>query len=874
MESTANQRQVSVGDDVFRDGGEMGALMRTMDWAATPLGQVEQWPQSLRTAVSICLHSRFPILIWWGPELVMLYNDAYRDILGAKHPRSMGQCGRECWPEIWDVIGPMLQGVLHKGDATWSDDQLLLLNRNGYVEECYFTFSYSPIYGESGGVEGVFCAVTETSDRVLGERRLRTLRELAADASEARTPAEACRLAALALATNPADLPFTLLCATDKATVTGDDAPTLAASTGFTQATDAQALAGTEPLNSAIRRVLRTCEAEVVEESDGMQAIPVQLTLAGGEMQSATHTALLLPIAQPGAQQCDSVLVAGISPLRALDESYRSFLALVAGQIATTLTTANAYEEERRRSEALAELDRAKTAFFSNVSHEFRTPLTLLLGPLADLLANETAVTPDVYAQIELAQRNGLRLLRLVNALLDFSRIEAGRIGAIYEPTDLSTYTAELASSFRSLVEKAGLRLVVDCPPLNDLPQPVYVDRAMWEKIVLNLLSNAYKFTFSGEIDVSLRRVGDGVELVAHDTGVGVPADEVGRLFERFHRVEGAHARTHEGSGIGLALTQELVHLHGGSIRVESVEGEGTTFFVRLPLGATHLPAELVQAASTSKAHAGKAATTATVAAAAYVEEAARWAPDAEGMMAQLASQPGLDSVTPSVTPMAEAHSARILIAEDNADMRDYLHHMLNEQYTVETVANGAQALEAIARQAPDLVVSDVMMPVLDGFGLLRELRDDPRTATIPIILLSARAGEEAVVEGLQAGADDYLIKPFSARELLSRVAARLELALARKQVTTRAQQLESIFAAMADGVVIYDEAGSMMTWNAATATIFEFDAMPDYAGLPVAARPGRLQVRDEHNQPLAGEQLPFMRAMRGEPLTGAHAVD
>ncbi len=198
-------------DAVLAGGGEMGALMRALDWSATPLGPVGDWPQSLRTSVSICLASRFPMLIWWGPELVMLYNDAYRPILGAtKHPAAMGQRGRECWPEIWDVIGPMLTGVLARGDATWSEDQLLLLNRNGYVEECYFTFSYSPIRDESGGIGGIFTAVTETTERVLGERRLRTLRALAS-AVEARTTEDACHRAMDALAENSADIPFALL---------------------------------------------------------------------------------------------------------------------------------------------------------------------------------------------------------------------------------------------------------------------------------------------------------------------------------------------------------------------------------------------------------------------------------------------------------------------------------------------------------------------------------------------------------------------------------------------------------------------------------------------------------------------------------------
>ena len=261
---------------------------------------------------------------------------------------------------------------------------------------------------------------------------------------------------------------------------------------------------------------------------------------------------------------------------------------MAAGQIAAALANAQAYEEERRRAEALAELDRAKTTFFSNVSHEFRTPLTLMLGPIEELIAS--GETPsESRGQLELVHRNGMRLLRLVNSLLDFSRIEAGRMRANFEPTDICAYSAEVASVFRGVVEKSGLRLAVECKKFT---QPVYVDREMWEKVLLNLLSNAFKFTFKGEITVSVDQDTDGnaARVRVADTGIGVSAEHLPRLFERFHRVEGAQGRSFEGTGIGLALVQELVKLHGGSIAADSEPGLGTVFTIRLPFGAAHLP--------------------------------------------------------------------------------------------------------------------------------------------------------------------------------------------------------------------------------------------------------------------------------------------
>jgi PAS domain S-box-containing protein len=783
MEDRTGQVQAVVAADVFSGDSEMGALMRAHDWSATPLGPAEGWPQSLRTAVSIVLNSRYPMFIFWGRQLVKLYNDGYRPILATKHPWALGRPGPEIWPEIWDTIGPMVEAVVERGEATWSDDLLLFMQRSGYPEEVYFTFSYSPIRDESGGIGGMFCACTETTERVLGERRLRTLRELAARASAAQTAEAACAVAAETLTYYAADLPFALLYLVEPA----QQGARLAGAAGLEPGTLASPplmdLAGTDRAPPAwpLARVVQTGQAELVENLAGrFGALPAR------PWAEPPDSALVLPVASPGQERPAAVLVAGISPRRALDEAYRGFLELVAGQVAAAVANARAYEQERRRAEALAELDRAKTAFFSNVSHEFRTPLTLLLGPLEQVLDSPPeAVLPPVRAQIELAHRNGLRLLRLVNTLLDFSRLEAGRVEASFEPTDLSTLTAELAGTFRPAVERAGPRLVVDCPTL---PEPVYVDRHMWEQIVLNLLSNAFKHTFEGEIAVNLRPVGEQAELVVRDTGIGIPPEELPRVFERFHRVRVARSRTHEGTGIGLSLVQELVKLHGGSIRVESQVDQGTTVTVALPFGSDHLPAERLGTRRTL--------TSPTAAAEPYLNEALGWLNDgaaaAEG--GGLAGSPLLESPRQALqhrrwAGSAQADSAdgpaprpRVLLADDNADMREYAGRLLADRYEVEAVADGEAALAAVRARLPDLVLTDVMMPGLDGFELLRALRADPATRDLPVIMLSARAGEEARVEGFEAGADDYLAKPFSARELLGRVGAAVALAAQRRE--------------------------------------------------------------------------------------------
>ena len=553
------------------------AMLAGVDWQRNPAGAPERWPQSLRTALDICFDSRFPIIIFWGADLVQFYNEAYSAILGAKHPRAFGQRARDCFPEIWTQIEPMLHGVLESGTPTWSEDLMLPLERNGFAEECYFTFSYSPLTGENG-VGGVFCAVAETTAKVLRER------------------------------------------------------------------------------------------------------------------------------------------------------------------------------EARERAEALAELDRAKTDFFDNISHEFRTPLTLILGPLDDALAGQRCLDDN---DLDMLRRNARRLLRLVNSLLEFSRIEANRAALVRQPVDLPTLTAEIASSFRSAFESAGIAFSIDAPPLDG---PVSVDPRLWEHVVLNLLSNALKFCLRGSVRLSLRREDSKLRLEVADEGGGMSEDEVARAFERFWRGSARAARSHEGSGIGLALVAEIAELHGGSARLESVEGAGTTAIVEIP----YEPASAQSVAAP------------VTAAALALAETGVWSDAHSGPVGRAE-----DSALP-----------RLLLVEDNADLRGYLTRLLSGQYRVERVPDGATALSAALAAPPDIVLSDVMMPGIDGIELVRRLRSRRATRDIPIVLLSARADEQSAAEGLRAGADDYIVKPFSSSELLPRLERHVSRARIRAEEAARFRQL------------------------------------------------------------------------------------
>ena len=750
-------------------GGDLGHLMRHHNWSGTPLGPIGNWPQSLRAAVNVMLNSQHPMWIGWGPEVTFLYNDAYISVLSlAKHPGSLGRPAREVWAEIWDVCGPLVDKVFARAEPTFMNDVRLFMSRGEYLEETYYSFSYSPVFDDDGKVGGLFCPSTEVTAKVLHARRLRTLSELSAKALVEKSIQAACQSCVETLAENPEDVPFSLLYVLDSSRQVATLAGTSHVPLGVEGVSPSEiSLADQQSTTTRwpIQTVVETSQARVVPLS-GVAALPL------GAASQAVTEAMVLPITPPGRVGPAAVLIAGVNPTRKLDRDYTTFFSLIADQAASAIQNATVAEEEKKRADALAEIDRAKTQFFSNVSHEFRTPLTLMLGPLESMLAQAATLPPEHRDHLEVAHRNSLRLLKLVNTLLDFSRIEAGRVQPAFEPTDLASLTTDLASLFRSTIEQAGLEFAVNCESLDE---PAYVDPEMWEKIVFNLLSNAFKFTFAGGIVVELRRANNSAEFTVRDSGTGIPAEELPHVFERFHRVKNAQGRTIEGSGIGLALVQELAKIHGGTAQVESELGRGTKFTIRIPLGKEHLPPDRIGAPGrVSVRLRGEAF---------LIKEAGLWRTE------PVATPVRSGASTAKAHPIPVANQARILIADDNADMREYLGGLL-AGYQVDLAPDGDAALQAALKNPPDLVLTDVMMPSLDGFGLLHKLRANETTATIPVILLSARAGDESRLEGVAAGADDYLTKPFSARELTARVETHLKLSRLRREGEERYRQL------------------------------------------------------------------------------------
>ena len=731
---------------------EAARLMAGLDWSRTPIGSPETWPESLRGQVRTVLSSRYPMLLLWGEQFTQLYNDAYSALIGEQHPAAMGGDVRVTLAEGWPVLGPIIDEAMRTGVASWVPALQLLLERSGYREEAYFSVSHAPARDDEGVTRGVLTVCSEVTEQVVGERRLRLLRELSLQDDPATAVHDVAAQVVAALREHPLDVPFAGLWLREGGLLH------LTASTGL-------ALPGTAAVDGddawGLAAAGRGSAAEV--------ALPDGADVRGGPFDDPVRTALALPL--PGADRSSplGVLVVGASPARGLDEGYRSFFGLLAQQVAVSLQRARAYEEERARAEALAELDRVKTGFFTGVSHEFRTPLTLMLGPLSDALEDDAAPLPDAQRErVATAVRAAQRLQKLVNDLLTFSGLEAGRAVTTRRTVDLAALTRDTASTFRAAVERAGLRLEVDCPPLE---RAVAVDPEQWQTVVTNLLSNALKFTFTGGLSVRLAAGADGVRLEVADTGVGIPAEELPRLFERFTRVASTRSRSHEGSGIGLALVRELTALLGGEVRVRSEVGAGSTFEVALPWSALEPPLTEPPLPATVADGAGVRAA---------VQEALGWLP-----------RDGAPGPEAPAAPVAAGAAGTVLVADDNADVRAYLTRLLQGAgYAVEAVADGRAALDALRRRLPDLLLTDVMMPELDGFELVRAVRADARTATLPVVVLSARAGEEASAEGLETGADDYVVKPFTSSDLLARVRSTLRLA---RQRSTHVAQLGAL---------------------------------------------------------------------------------
>ena len=705
-------------------GGEMGRLVAEFDWQSHPLGAPQSWSADVRAAVALALTTRFPTMLWLGTEdLFQIYNDAYLPILGDKHLDALGRRAAHTWWDIWASISPMLVSVIATGEATLSHDLMLPIVTGGRRLERYFTFTYSPLIDERGKTYGVFCSSFETTERVLSERRMQLLHAVASVALETNAIDHVAEATIAVCEAQAADVPVVAAYVNDGAALT------LRAATPSVAALLPATL---DQLTDWAPSTQSRAELQVIDN------VAARISGIADKLgNDCPDQALLLPL---GDGPTAGALLIGTNPRCALDDHYIGFCQLLADQLASAMAAAVSYDQQRQRADALTDLDRAKTAFLTNVSHEFRTPLTLLMGPLEHAIAtNSTDVA--LIDELTTARRNAGRLQRLVDTLLDFSRIEAGRATATLLCTDVGALTAHIAASFSELCQRAGLDLKVDCQAA-----PADIDPGMWETIVLNLLSNAVKYTLTGSITLTVDSDATLCHIRIRDTGVGISPGDLERLGERFFRVDSAHGRSVEGTGIGLSLVGGLVELQHGTVDYTSEVARGTTVSIGLP-----------RSQGTPVSHSSTALLDNP-----YVVEAGQWVTAAPAPLQHAVASGGRELV---------------LIADDNADMRAHLQRVLSPQWQTVAVNDGQEGIDAARRLRPDLIVTDVMMPRMDGFELVAAIRADPDLATTPVLMLSARAGADAVSEGFAGGADDYLPKPFSPQELIDRVAARLSAA-------------------------------------------------------------------------------------------------
>ena len=711
----------------------MRLVYERLDWSATPLGPRDSWPALLRLVVDLCLDSEFPVQISWGPDLLVLYNDAYIPLLGAeKHPWALGRPASEVGWHLWPANEQQLREVMETGRPYHSGDQRLIINRHGYPEEAFFTFSLSAIRDTDGTIVGLFNAITETTQHLLYERRLQVLRRLGAVSITADDSlASTCRAAVEVIGKTRESVPFLAVFLQDHPA----QGPKRIAGYGFDEAAAASCeLVATAPTNGPVIEVIEQGGTALVS---GLRERYPGVFAPGPLGPLAPDQAFVLPVVLLGTRKPMGVLVIGVNPYWRPDEAYTAFTAMAARQLGVMITDAVSYQNERKRQQALAELDRARTEFFENISHELRAPLTMLLTPLQDILDEPGVVLPAAARDtVETSIRAADRLQRVFDALLDTSRAESGALMADREDIDLTSVTAELVENYRPATE-GRLNLRVDMPTE---PLRAYVDRTMWTTIVNNLVNNALKFTPNGEVAVSLSGDDSQVVLTVTDTGVGIAREEQAQIFQRFHRA--SNGDQHPGSGIGLSLVAEMTAAHGGSVEVDSEPGAGSQFVVRLPrYDGSPEAAELI-----------------------------------EGTEPQPEAEPAADR-------------PRLLIIEDEPDLRGYLSKLFTKDgYAVDAAADAATALSLLESNPPDLVITDVMLPGQSGLDLLVELRQDERLARLPVVVLTARADAETAIGAFAAGADDFVVKPFNSAELLARIRAHHQMSQLRDGAVDAAQ--------------------------------------------------------------------------------------
>jgi PAS domain S-box-containing protein len=829
-------------------GGAMGALIRTVDWAATPLGPIAGWSRSLKTTVATLLHSRHPMFLWWGPDLIQIYNDAYVPSFGVgKHPAALGQRGRDCWPEIWEIIGPQIDAVMSHGTPSWHEDALVPIFRNGTIENVYWTYGYSPVFDDNGKIGGTLVVCTETTARVLATNREAELRaEVERDRARlqqffAQAPAGVCIVRGAALTFEFANDHY-------RALVGNRDLvgrPLLEA---------LPELAG-QGLDLLLHGVMASGRPYIGREASAR--IDRQ---GGGVLEDAFYTFIYSPL-RDAAGGVDAVIVLALDVTdevvgkrqteelaRLLRESEAQFhlLAETIPQLAWSarpdgyidwynqryyaytgatkeshagwgwtsvydpeqvdeivarwrhsLETGEPFEmefrvrrhdgvfrwhltramplrdnegrvirwfgtntdidasrlaamervtllENEQRARRAAELaSRAKDDFLATASHELRTPLNAIMG-WARMLQMGQLDQITLRRAIDTIERNARAQVRLIEDILDGSRIITGQLHLEIRPLDMTTLVAAALDAVRPAAEAKRIALTTDVDPAA---ARIVGDPDRLQQVVWNLANNAIKFTpKDGAVNVALNRVGTDIELTVSDTGQGIDADFLPHVFERFRQAEGSTTRRYGGLGLGLALVRHLVEAHGGSVRAESGgSGRGATFSVTLPVQAVFED----------------------------IGDAMPVSPDADrGVTTRVATLRGIS----------------VLVVDDEADARDLVSTALRSKGAeVATAATAEEALGLVAAHAFMVMVSDIGMPTTDGYGLIDRIRTTTgaRGLRLPAVALTAYSREEDRRRALAAGFQAFVSKPVDPEDLVNIVARVVTTAAAQEAQKT-----------------------------------------------------------------------------------------
>jgi signal transduction histidine kinase/ActR/RegA family two-component response regulator len=699
-------------------GGEAGAVARSLDWSMTPLGPVESWPSSLKAIVGVMLKSRHPMFLWWGPELVQIYNDAYVPSFGAgKHPAAMGQRGADCWPEIWPIIYPQIDDVMTRAKASWNEDHLVPVRRGNRLEEVYWTYGYSPVFADARTVGGTLVICAETTARTLAERRHRALRSLARATALATTvPAVLCAASELFEET-PSDVPFAMIYLTEK--VTGDLVLWRTVGLGRAEQVAVDAACRPELAAAAGRAPIR-----LPPEALGV-------SLSGGPWPEPSTSAFVAPLGDGRNAQTTGFLVLGLSPRLPFNASYRDHLLQIAEHLGLVLARIETYRLREasavERDDLLRELEaanQAKDEFLAMLGHELRNPLSPIVTALDLWKRREDGRT---NREQDIIERQVGHLVRLVDDLLDVSKITRGKIVLRKEPLEIAGAVAKAAEIASDLFEQHRHRLTIDVPAEGLCLEG---DPVRLAQVFANLLTNAARYTEpGGTISIRASREGSDIVVVVADSGMGIAPELLPRIFDHFVQGWRSTDRKEGGLGLGLALVKSLVALHGGAAAARSEgPGKGSEFEIRLPATRT-------------------------------AEQSPR--------------------ASPAQTSQGAADPKRILVVDDNEDSAELLREMLRwAGHDVEVAHDGPSALAMVDDFAPDVAVLDIGLPVMDGYELGRRLHERPPAAKCRLIALSGYGQERDRAQSKASGFEAHLVKPVDARRLLKVVAGEGDLSL------------------------------------------------------------------------------------------------